>query len=53
MKMDLKVNLYKFLDWINNLNMYKLPVIFIYEKSRNKVNVLESAFRLKENFSLR
>lgn len=26
--MDLKVNLYKFIDWINNLSMYKLPVIF-------------------------
>lgn len=29
MKMDLNVNIYKYINWINIENMYKLPVIFI------------------------
>lgn len=46
--MNLKVNYLKINNWINILDYYKLPVIFIkYKKSRNKVNVLESVFRNK------
>lgn len=51
-KMNLKVNYFKINNWINSLNYYKLPVIFIKcKRSRNKVNVLESVFR-DINFSL-
>lgn len=47
--MDLNVNLYKFINWILFRLCTNCPsflLIKIYKKSRNKVSILESVFRI-------